>query len=65
MNKLGKRIIVIGSSNAGKSTLGLQLAEYLHASFIELDALYWEPGWIAASDEVFRERVRRAIRVGR
>jgi len=61
MNKLGKRIIVIGSSNAGKSTLGLQLAEYLHASFIELDALYWEPGWIAASDEVFRERVRRAI----
>jgi len=61
MNRLGKRIIIIGSSNAGKSTLGLQLAEHLQASFIELDALYWEPGWVAASDEVFRERVRCAI----
>lgn len=57
----GKRIIVIGSSNAGKSTLGLRLAAHIGAPFIELDALFWEPGWVAATDEVFRERVRRAI----
>lgn len=59
--RLGKRIIVIGSSNAGKSTLGIRLAKHLQAPFIELDALFWEPGWVAATDEVFRERVRRAI----
>src|SRR5207244_10360004 len=27
----------------------------------ELDALHWEPGWVEAERDVFRERVRRAI----
>jgi adenylate kinase family enzyme len=58
---IGRRIIVIGSSNAGKSTLAEQLAERLDVPFIELDALHWEPGWVEAEREVFRERVRRAI----
>jgi len=54
-------MIVVGSSNAGKSTLGAQLAEWLAVPFIELDGLYWEPGWLEAEREVFRERVRQAI----
>ncbi len=58
---IGRRIIVIGSSNAGKSTLAQRLAERLGVPFIELDALHWEPGWVMAAREVFRERVRRAI----
>lgn len=58
---VGKRIIVVGSSNAGKSTLGARLAARLGVPFIELDALHWEPAWRAAERDVFRERVRRAI----
>lgn len=56
-----KRVILIGSSNSGKSTLGRQLAARLGARFIELDALNWEPNWVEAETEVFRERVREAI----
>lgn len=58
---IGKRIIVIGSSSSGKSTLAERLAACLDVPFIELDALHWEPGWVGAEPEVFRERVRRAI----
>ena len=57
---IGNRIIVVGSSGAGKSTLGEQLATRLGVQFIELDALHWEPGWVEAEREIFRERVRQA-----
>lgn len=59
--RVGKRVIVIGSSNAGKSTFAERLAERLGVPFIELDALHWEPNWVEADREVFRERVRQAI----
>ena len=58
---IGRRIIIIGSSNAGKSTLAERLAARLNASYIELDALHWEPNWTEAKPEVFRQRVRQAI----
>lgn len=57
---IGKRVIVVGSSGAGKSTLGERLAECLGVPFIELDAMHWEPGWVEAPRDVFRERVRQA-----
>lgn len=57
-----KRIVVIGTTSSGKSTLGKLLSEKLNLDFIELDALHWEPNWQEAEDEVFRERVRLAIK---
>jgi adenylate kinase family enzyme len=56
-----KRIVVVGTTSSGKSTLAGQLAKIIGGDYIELDALHWEPNWVEAPDEVFRERVEAAI----
>ncbi|HAQ08543.1 MAG TPA: AAA family ATPase [Bacillus bacterium] len=40
-----KKVIIIGSGGAGKSTLARQLGGVLHIKVYHLDALYWKPGW--------------------
>jgi Shikimate kinase len=40
-----QRIHLIGGSGSGKSTLGRLIAARLELPFIDLDDLYWEPGW--------------------
>ena len=56
-----RRIAVVGTTSSGKSTLAEKLAQKIGADFIELDALHWEPNWVEAPNEVFRERVEKAI----
>ena len=55
-----QRIVIVGTTSSGKSTLANRLAKIISADFIELDALHWEPNWVEAPDEIFRERVERA-----
>jgi adenylate kinase family enzyme len=55
-----KRMVVIGTTSSGKSTLAKQIADTFGLDFIELDALYWEPNWKAAETDTFRERVEHA-----
>jgi adenylate kinase family enzyme len=56
-----RRITVIGTSCAGKSTLAKKLAIVMDVLHIELDDLHWEPGWIEAPNDVFRQRVSAAV----
>lgn len=53
---------MIGTTSSGKSTLAEALAKKIGGDFIELDALHWEPNWVEAPDDIFRERVEKAIR---
>ena len=53
----GRRIIVVGPSCSGKTTLGAEIARRIGAPFIELDALFWKPGWTPPPDDEFREKL--------
>jgi len=55
-----KRIVIVGTTSSGKSTLAEQLANKFDYDFIELDALHWEPNWQEAPLEVFLKRVDKA-----
>ncbi len=56
-----RRIIVVGTSGSGKTTLATRLARHWSLPYIELDALYWGPGWTPATPAAFRARVAAAI----
>lgn len=59
-----KRIVVVGTTSSGKSTLAKQIADILNLDFIELDALHWEPNWQEADPIDFYIRVENAIKSG-
>lgn len=60
--RVGRRILVVGDSGSGKSRVGKELGSRLRLEPIELDALYWGPGWVGADSDVFRRRVGDATR---
>jgi len=47
------RIVVIGNSGGGKSTLARGLARELGLPYREVDALLWEPGWILTPADIY------------
>jgi adenylate kinase family enzyme len=59
--EIGQRIVIIGTTGTGKTTLACEIARRLDCPHIELDALYWDPHWAEAPLEIFRERVERAL----
>lgn len=52
-----QRLIIVGGSGTGKSTLAQVLARRLELAYTELDSLYWGPDWTESSAEDFRRRV--------
>ncbi len=59
--EMGRRIVVVGSTGAGKTRLATALASRLVVPHVELDALHWEAGWAPASTPAFRARVAQAL----
>lgn len=57
----GRRLAVIGTSGSGKTLLARQIGRRLRVPHVELDALFWGPGWTPAPLDVFRQRVGQAL----
>src|SRR5687768_10534853 len=56
-----QRIVVIGPSGVGKSTLAHELAQRKNVPFVELDALYWKANWTATPADEMRAVVAEAV----
>lgn len=55
------RIMIIGSSCSGKTTLGRRLGQTLNIKHIDLDDLNWLPGWQESSKDDLRAKIRNEI----
>lgn len=58
----GKRLVVVGTSGAGKTTVARQIASILGVPHIEFDAYRHGPNWTITPDNLFREQLRAALR---
>ena len=58
-NATVRRVLVVGSSGAGKTTFARELADRLALPHVELDAIFHQPDW----QELPREEFRAAVSV--
>ncbi len=54
-----RRVMVVGCSGAGKTTLAQKISEWSELPLINLDSYYWSPGWTATSCTEWREQVEQ------
>jgi adenylate kinase family enzyme len=52
-----KRVLIIGSGGAGKSTLARRLGRETGIEVIHLDKLYWRPNWTEPSKDEWKRTV--------
>ena len=56
-----RRVLIVGNSGGGKSTLARVLGEALGPPVIHLDVLYWQPAWTPTDEATFRGKVAAAL----
>lgn len=57
-----RRISIIGSGGAGKSTLARKLGEITGLPVIHLDKLHWRPGWVEPPKGEWRRTVEELVK---
>lgn len=56
-----KKIVVLGSGGAGKSTFARKLEKILDIKAYHLDTFHWKPGWVATPNEEWEKIVRELV----
>lgn len=57
-----KKVIIIGSGGAGKSTFARRLHEATGIELIHLDKLYWKPNWVETPKSEWKQLIGEIIR---
>lgn len=57
-----RRILVLGTGGAGKSTAARELASLLDLPLHHLDTLFWQPGWQPTADSEWEEMQQSLVR---
>lgn len=57
----GRRIVVVGTTSSGKTTVAARLSRILGIPHVELDGLMWRPNWEKTPTDTFLARVRAAL----
>ena len=58
---VGRRVVVTGLAGAGKSTFSKALSAKTGLPLIHLDLEFWKPGWVAPSEDEWREKQRDVL----
>jgi adenylate kinase family enzyme len=56
-----RKVLVIGSGGAGKSTFARRLGELLELEVIHLDSIYWSPGWVEMEKPEWQSKVEELL----
>lgn len=56
-----KRILVIGSGGAGKSTVATKLGQLLNLEVIHLDKFFWKSGWVEPPRDEWLQTVTQLV----
>lgn len=56
-----KKVLIIGSSGAGKSTFSRRLSEKTGLPVIHLDVLFWKPNWVESDKEEWKKNLENAM----
>lgn len=57
-----KRVIIIGSGGAGKSSLARRLGEAAKIPVLHLDKLYWKPNWVEPPKEEWEKLLETELK---
>ncbi len=57
-----RRLVVVGTTGSGKTTLARELSRILGVTHVELDAYRHGPNWRETPDDLFREQLADALR---
>ncbi len=57
-----KRVLIIGSGGAGKSTFARRLHEATGLRLIHLDKVFWQPNWTETPEDEWKKRVENLVK---